>query len=342
MSAQLVTPLARDSVKGAIPTEPGAYAWWYFDALSDDGRSALVAIFFVGSVFSPYYAARLRRGERPAPSEHVAVNLAIYRAGQRPWWVFSEYDARRLDARARGMGVASSSFERSDGGQIVIRIDDVRVGTRGRTLGEIRLAPSGAAGIAPSDVDLAGRGAHRWRCPVPHARVRAAFTSPAFTFEGSGYHDFNAGDEPPGQALASWSWGRAHFGDRTRVFFDTRGHDGARTHLTFDTRSGRTSTPLPPRVERPRLGSWLLPVPDVFDAGLDDRGARMHLGAMRPLERAPFYQRFVAPFPRPSRVGEVLGMGEHVDFTRFANPVVARMIALRLARPDRGDFGILP
>jgi carotenoid 1,2-hydratase len=33
---------------------PGGYAWWYLDALSDDGRHGLVVIAFIGSVFSPY------------------------------------------------------------------------------------------------------------------------------------------------------------------------------------------------------------------------------------------------------------------------------------------------
>ncbi len=33
----------------AVP--PGGYAWWYLDAVSDDGRNALTIIGFVGSVF---------------------------------------------------------------------------------------------------------------------------------------------------------------------------------------------------------------------------------------------------------------------------------------------------
>ncbi len=32
---------------------PGGYAWWYVDALSEDGTKALTIIAFVGSVFSP-------------------------------------------------------------------------------------------------------------------------------------------------------------------------------------------------------------------------------------------------------------------------------------------------
>ena len=45
----------------AVP--PGGYAWWYVDALSDDGRHGLTIIAFIGSVFSPYYACARRRGD---------------------------------------------------------------------------------------------------------------------------------------------------------------------------------------------------------------------------------------------------------------------------------------
>ena len=43
------------------PVAPGGYAWWYIDALSDDGRCGLTIIAFIGSVFSPYYALARRR-----------------------------------------------------------------------------------------------------------------------------------------------------------------------------------------------------------------------------------------------------------------------------------------
>src|SRR4051794_896070 len=68
----------------------GGYAWWYVDALTETG-DGLVCIFFVGSPFSPGYAARLRRGEPALPEEHTAVNLALYRGGRQVAWVMSEH-----------------------------------------------------------------------------------------------------------------------------------------------------------------------------------------------------------------------------------------------------------
>ncbi len=88
---------------------PGGYAWWYFDAISDDGDYALTAIFFVGSVFSPSYAERVRRGVAAPADDHLGVNLALYHRGKQVAWVMSEYGASALGGLdAAGPHIAES------------------------------------------------------------------------------------------------------------------------------------------------------------------------------------------------------------------------------------------
>lgn len=74
------------------------YAWWYIDAISDDGREGLTIIAFIGSVFSPYYAFARRRG--PAdPLDHCAINVALYHeAGKR--WTMTERGRGRVARNA--------------------------------------------------------------------------------------------------------------------------------------------------------------------------------------------------------------------------------------------------
>src|SRR4051812_37744771 len=93
----------------------GSYKWWYFDALSDDGSRGLTAILFIGSVFSPDYAARLRRGEPALPEEHVAVNLALYEGGRQRTWVMSEYGREALQGTDPPF-IAQSRLERNGAG----------------------------------------------------------------------------------------------------------------------------------------------------------------------------------------------------------------------------------
>src|SRR5262249_38361600 len=71
------------------PVGSRGYAWWYLDAMSDDGQHALVLIAFIGSVFSPYYF-RSREAEFTSPYDHCALNVALYGPGFRRW-AFTEY-----------------------------------------------------------------------------------------------------------------------------------------------------------------------------------------------------------------------------------------------------------
>ncbi len=59
----------------------GAILWWYADGVSDDGAFGFSIIWFIGSVFSPYYHWAGRR----EPNNHVAVNIALYGRGSRRW-----------------------------------------------------------------------------------------------------------------------------------------------------------------------------------------------------------------------------------------------------------------
>jgi carotenoid 1,2-hydratase len=348
--SDIVFPAVGDThrTRVVLDERPGAYRWWYFDAISDDGETSLVAIFFVGSVFSPYYAARLARGEAPSPREHVAVNVALYRHGKPFAWAFSEYGAERLNIEGeseRNIGsgrvaIAGSWFERRRDGSILVHIDERRTLTGKPLAGSLLVTPQNAR-IAVSSVKLASD-RHEWRPVAPHARVVARFDEPGLAFDGAGYHDENWGSEPPARAMASWSWGRVHHADRTRIFFDTLSRSGHRKLVVFDSVSGSHVAWPSPRKVRVSARSWLLPVPFAFEAGSREDGRNIVLGPPRLIERAPFYARFHAEFPHPAGRASSIGLGEHVDFTRFSDPIVRRMIALRIARPDRDDRGLLP
>ena len=79
----------------------GGYAWWYVDALSDDGQHGLTIIAFIGSVFSPYYAWARAHGKGD-PLNHCAVNVALYSRDRKRW---------AMTERGRGhVGRASSSL----------------------------------------------------------------------------------------------------------------------------------------------------------------------------------------------------------------------------------------
>src|SRR5262249_35406448 len=113
----------RPLVNPYADVRPGGYAWWYFDAVSDDGARALTAIFFIGSVFSPDYAARLRRGEPARAEEHLGVNLALYERGHKRAWVMSEHGAAALGGVGDGgPQIGESKIDRLPSGGLRLTI----------------------------------------------------------------------------------------------------------------------------------------------------------------------------------------------------------------------------
>ncbi|MCX4199033.1 FAD-dependent oxidoreductase, partial [Methylobacterium organophilum] len=82
----------------------GGYAWWYVDAVSDDGRQGLTIIAFIGSVFSPYYAWSAEKD----PFAHCAMNVVLY--GDRGRFAMTERRAASLSRSADHIAVGPSAM----------------------------------------------------------------------------------------------------------------------------------------------------------------------------------------------------------------------------------------
>ncbi|MEM1436303.1 MAG: carotenoid 1,2-hydratase, partial [Pseudomonadota bacterium] len=200
-----------------VPTD--GYAWWYLDALSDDGNEGLTLIAFVGSVFSPYYAAARRRG--PAdPEQHVSVNLALYRPGLKGRWAMTERNARSLERTAERYALGPSSLY-WDGNALTVTIDERTAPWAQRLRGQLRVIPTA---LNPSALMLNPDGNHLWQALAPAARIELDFEHPKLRWQGTAYFDHNRGDAPLEQGFRYWTWSRTHLptdrGLTTRVRYD--------------------------------------------------------------------------------------------------------------------------
>ena len=319
---------------------PGGYAWWYFDAVSDDGARALTAIFFIGSVFSPDYAARVRRGESPRAEEHLGVNLALYERGHKRAWVMSEHGAAALGGVGpAGPRIGDSSIAPTAGGGLRVTLREhtapflVALAKLGaRVEGTIDLEPLGP----PLDpVELASDGSlrHRWHVLMRAARVRVRFSRPDFAFEGLGYHDLNAGDGRLERAFASWSWARFHAEQRTTIVYATHERAGAARAWVVDARddepaAARAATLLP-EGER-RAAPWGLTLPRWF--AVDDNGRTLRCTPTRFLESAPFYARYAARLGDGADTTRSTGVGEFLDLDRFDDRGIQFLLRFKTRR----------
>jgi carotenoid 1,2-hydratase len=316
------------------PVPPGGYSWWYFDALSDDGERALTAIFFIGSVFSPDYAARVRAGAPARAEEHLGVNVALYHRGKKVAWVMSEHPASalvRADESALQIGASSVIAGRPMRVEIRERsapflLALARLGAR--VEGEFVLTPESPS-LPPAPIGD-GAGGHHWSVPVPRARVQVRFTKPDFSFDGVGYHDINRGDGRLEAAFSRWSWARFHDRERTIILYSTRSCTGARRALLVDARDAASEAERAPRAveaiagEEKRAG-WGLTLPSWFELG----AFRCEPRAL--VESAPFYARYLGAL---SERGTPLatGVGEHLDLDRFRARAIQFLLRFKMRR----------
>ncbi|MCX7891317.1 MAG: carotenoid 1,2-hydratase [Burkholderiales bacterium] len=301
----------------------GGYAWWYVDALADDGRHGISLIAFVGSVFSPYYAWRRGRSGAADPLDHCALNVALYgERGRR--WAMTERGRARVRRAPASLAIGPSALS-WDGDALAIAIDEITAPLPGRIRGRVRVRPA-ALGSRSFALDAAGR--HRWTPVAPCARVEVALESPRLAWSGPGYFDANTGDEPLEAAFRRWDWSRAALaGGDAAVLYDVERRDGTRLSLAlrFDRGGGARPFAPPPRVGLPRT-LWRVARGTRADDGRTARVART-------LEDAPFYSRSVV---RAQLLGEgVTAMHESLSLDRFRSGWVRALLPFRMPRVAR-------
>lgn len=298
----------------------GGYAWWYVDALSDDGVHGLTIIAFIGSVFSPYYAW----SGWADPFQHCAVNVALYRLdGLGGRWAMTERGASDLSRGADFYQLKGSRLS-WDGRGLSIVIHETTAPVPSGLRGTIRLHPQTETQHVHT-LDATGR--HVWRPLAPKARVELAFTSPGLAWSGDGYFDTNSGPEPLERAFRSWHWGRAHRRDDVRLFYDVQARDGSNSRAAFCVgHDGAVqSCPDLPLAKLPR-GFW-----GVGRTGWADAGGTARI--IKTLEDAPFYLRSAVRAPLFGE--DCVMMHESLDLDRLRHPVVRAMLPVRMPRRVR-------
>lgn len=295
------------------PVPDNGYAWWYVDALSDCGRYGLTIIAFIGSVFSPYYAWRRRRGPTPARN-HCALNIALYGPGGR--WAMTERG--RSQPEAHGWRIGPSRIERRDDG-LRLHIDERCAPLPRRLRGEVHLqVQSGLEQALPLDA----QGHHLWHPWGANARIRVDLQHPDLQWSGRAYADHNRGCEALERGFRRWHWSRFHQGDGCRIIYAAHPRrDAARSLDLLIGPSGLQPLQTQAPERQLRRGFWGVDRPIFSEAPPV---------LLKALEDAPFYTRSQV---RCELDGQLLeGVHESLDLDRFAHPLVQMMLPFRMPR----------
>lgn len=294
------------------------YAWWYVDALSDDGHHALTIIAFIGSVFSPYYARARRKGATD-PRDFVSINVALYGRSARRW-TMTERTRSALTQTPDHLAIGPSAL-RWTGDTLEIIIDERCAPIPRRARGTVRITPLALPGRA---FGLVASGNHTWLPIAPICRCVADFADPALTFTGTAYFDHNRGNEPLEEGFRSWTWSREIAREETRILYDVTPRTGNEAPLALAiSRTGDIAMiEAPPLASLPATG-WRIARATRTDTGT---GARV----TGTLEDTPFYARSLVTSTICGR--PALSMHESLDLNRFRSPIVQAMLPFRMPR----------
>ncbi len=275
-------------------------------------------IAFLGSVFSPYYAAARRRTPAADPLDHCAINVSLYGpAGKR--WTMTERGRRSLARDATTLQIGPSAL-RWDGDALSIDIDEWTVPWPSRLRGRVRVHPRS---LPTGDHPLDAAGRHRWQPIAPSARVEVEMAAPALRWSGPGYFDANRGDAPLEADFVRWDWSRTALPrDGAAVLYDVEARDGHATSLVlrFDARGGAQEVEAPRRIALPP-SAWRVA-----------RGTRSEGTArvLRTLEDAPFYARSLV---ETQWLGApATAMHESLALDRFSQRWVQALLPFRMPR----------
>jgi hypothetical protein len=231
----------------------GAYECWHFDAVSDDGREALVVNFYDNYVLSPRYHDRVKLGVRslndgstmtrvPAVSftyavEGKAVCRAVneFRAGE------FKADTDRIGVKIGGSEFHSDTVEYGTGYLLKLNLRTVR----GRHINaelEWLFVESNLMPPKEYDADLV------WNIVAPRSDVSGRIsligsrgeTRKLVHFRGTGYHDHLRCTTSRSDSRGTRVWGRAHFIDTTAIFSQTEQGE-EKTLKLFLVRDGEMS-----------------------------------------------------------------------------------------------------
>ena len=307
------------------PLAPGAYRWWYVDAVSDDGRHALTLIAFVGSVFSPYYRrARQHRGGSVDAQDHCAINVCVYSPGAARW-AMTERGRSQLQRSAHEFALGPSRLA-WNGSTLVADIDERGAPLPRRVRGRLVVQPLGLSRFAAA-LDAAGR--HRWGPIAPCARIEVDLPQPGVRWRGHAYVDSNEGDEPIEDGFVRWDWLRAALPDgRCAVLYDAQPRHGAPTVIGACLASDGSVEPIVPG-PRQRLAPtrwWRIDRRLAVPGCGDGAGAQVE----RTLEDTPFYARSLLRLPWDGTT--VTAVHETLDVRRLVTPAVQAMLPFRMPR----------
>lgn len=335
--------------------EHSAYEWWYFDAVSDDGRDALTVIFLDNFIFSPRYNKfSARKAARDAPettNRFPAIAFTYYRDGKIRYRAINEFSENDFSARtdfpACRIGESRFDFEATPYGvRYLVNVEAVLRGNR-RLSASLEWLVIERDFMSPAPETET---AHFWNLAAPRADVTGKISVFAkngdrenqIQFRGTGYHDHNQDARWLPATVSQWQWGRAHFADATAVFYRYCEKNCAETVTKlFLIRENDFAVFSPSYAENAkRRNVFGVKYPKHLDF-LTEMDVLLSVKQARVIDASFFYLRFLSEMELDLGDGEkhqAFGITEHLAPRSLGWRFLDWLVNMRIGRNGRGAF----
>jgi len=329
---------------------PQGFERWHFDALSDDGREAVVVTFHDNYALSPRYfrsSKEMNGGQSGSTKKCPAVSFSYWAEGNPILRSINEFDPeefKALDGSA-GCSIGPSSFRMASasyGSGFVLHIDLLT--TRKRRI----TAEFEWLSVESDRKDNASEnGKSRcWNMAVPRSDVsgritledRRGHSQQLAHFRGTGSCDNFRSDHP---AAGSHYWGRGHFSDATVIFhYDVDRSIGgaAKLFLVSDGNiSQQSARVLSDKIQRSKYGAK---VPRQLSLCCGD-DTELSIEPVGIIQKSPFETRVLSEMTLTRDDGKTkkaLGMAELVTPDLMRSRLLRWMADRRIGRNGKGPL----
>ena len=335
-------------------SNPKAFEWWYFDALSEDGRDAVVIVFLDNFVFSPRYnkSARTPNSKLQTPNSNFpAIAFTYYRDGKPKYRAINEFSPEEFSADINTPSCTlGDNFFRLEsapyGSGYMISINAV-LRKNCRLKANFEWLSIESDFLANKPINTA---AHSWNLAVSRADVTGRITISdaaekgvdVVHFRGTGYHDHNFDNRWLPETVSDWQWGRAHFADATAVFYRYKeiGEETATTKL-FTIKNGelrhRDAIYEEQSFSRDKFG---IKYPNRLRIITDDN-MRLRVKQTKIVDSSFFYLRFLSEMTLTLRDGKprkAVGITEYLKPKALKYRWLDWLTNMRIGRNGKGAF----
>ncbi|MEO7660201.1 MAG: hypothetical protein ABIV48_11355 [Pyrinomonadaceae bacterium] len=335
---------------------PAGFESWHFDAVSDDGREALVITFYDNYPMSPRFYEQTNRwaawtSDPPmSVTRFPAISFVYSVDGITVLSAVNEMPSGEFASDTDGLGckIGDSSFRfkcEDYGKGFFVTVD---IGTvRGRRIHAELEWLFIESDLAPPET---GTSAAVWNMVAPRSDVSGRIsligvrgkTRKLIHFRGSGYHDSISSDNERYRDLSCRTWGRGHFVDST-VVFDHHGviKNDSKVGKMFIIRDGeirdRTAAFEVSLMKRDR---WGLAIPRWLSL-VTDENVRLNIRPVSCIRSGFSDVKMLSEFSldlNDGKVRKTIGITECFDPRRLKNRLFRMISDLEIGRDRRSPI----